>query len=203
MCVPSILGVLSGSFSPLPCAQGVVGFLCVLSVHSRVPLRLFAYIHVHPGGCRVRSGAFSSFLCALCFVRVRSGHSGAFGPFPFGRSVRASWAHLVWSIPVHPRGLRVRSGAFGSLPFAGAVVRLVLSAFRPFPCAVVGFVRVGSVQSRATWGSSCLVLSCAHLRCTWCFRFITVLRGGRHVSVRSIPVRPGGPLVRKGEFVHS
>ena len=104
----------------------------------------------------LRSGAIGSF------GRVRSNpfrpggrrvRWGRFGPFPC-----VLGAHLVWSIPVHPRGLRVRSYAFGSFPLAGAVVRLVLSALGR---AVVGFVQVGSVHSRASWGSSCLVHSCA------------------------------------------
>ena len=116
-------------------------------------------ILVRPGGCRVRSGAFGPFRCALGVLgcvrsipvhpRGRQVRSCAIGPFPYAlgivgcarvRSVhsRARWGSsgsFVWvrSIPMRFGGRRVRSG--------------------PFALWVVWFVRVLSAHSRAPWES--------------------------------------------------
>ena len=163
MCVRSIpvrplrRGVGSGAFAPFPCPQGVVGFVRVRSVYSRSPLSSrgsfvnFRAIPVDPGGWSVLSGAFSSLTSPLMF---------AFCPFTCALGI----VEYDRSLPVCPRGHRVRSCAFG-----------------PFPCApdIVGFVRLRRVHPRAPWGSSC---SCG------CVRSIPVRPGGNRV--RSCAVCP-------------
>ena len=104
---------------------------------------------------------------------------------------------------MHPRDLRVLSGAFGSFPLSGAVVRLVFIAFGPFPCAlVVWFVRVSSVHSRTPLSS---------LGSFGCFRYIHVRHGNSHFrnpwrssgsfgSLRPISDLPIGYRVHSGAF---
>ena len=167
MCVRSIpvrpggRRVRSGAISPFPCAMGVVGFHQVRSVHSRTSWRWswsfgsVPSISVLHWVRRVRSGAFAPFRAPwgslgcigsipLCptYRRVRSVHSRA----PSGSS--DSFVCILF-IPVRPADRRALSRVLS------AHYRAPWCAFGQFRCAVgvVGFVRVRSVHSRASWGS--------------------------------------------------
>ena len=137
---------------------------------------------------------------------VRSVHSRA--PWLTSRSFGCGC-----SIPVRSRGLRVRSGAFGSFPCALAVmgfvrVRSVHSwwwsgslgcvlpipvrhgvrscAFCPFP-RTIGFVRVRSVHYSAPWASS---------DSFYCVQMRHGYRWFRSGTFRPFPFRPGCGRVR-------
>ena len=203
--------VRSGAFGPFSCGLGIVVFIRVHSVHYRAPKGssdLFVcvrFIAVRRGGRGLCSCAFAPFSCTLGVVRVRFVHSRApWDSFGCVRSipvrpgdhtvhsrsplVSSGSCRCVWSIPMLPRGPRVRLGAFSRFPCAlvfavwnrcvrsihmSYVLRRVRSsAFGPFPCAlgIVVLVRERSVHSRAAWGS----FGC----------------------IRPIPMRPGDRRVR-------
>ena len=145
--------VRSGAFGPFSSDLVVVGFVQVRSVHSCVPWGSavsYGCVRSIPVSCGRRGvglGVFGPFSCALEVVvlfQVRSVHSRFVGMYQV-RSVhsRTPWRSSgsfgsVRSIPVHPGGRQVRSGAFG-----------------PFTCAleVFGFVRVRSLHSPTPWVS--------------------------------------------------
>ena len=117
---------------------------------------------MHPGDHSCALGYVGPFPCAIVVVGFISVRSFNF-VMPWGtvRSIPVSPGDRSgWSIPVRSRGLRVRSGAFGSFACALAVIgfvreRSVHSSWSsgslvvvPFPSAM-GFARASSVHSRA------------------------------------------------------
>ena len=115
--------VNSSSCGPFPCTLGLVRFLRVRWVHSRVPW-----------GRRFLPASFGPLPCALRvvgFVRIRSVPAGVHSPAPWWLSGSFGCFRSIpearWSIPVRPGCSRVRSVSFG-----------------PFLCALglVGFFRV-------------------------------------------------------------
>ena len=142
----------------------------VLSVHSRPPwgsLASFCCVRSIPvrfGRHLVRWRAFGPFPCALGvvgFVRVRSVHSraqwGSSGSFVCVRSINVRTSVRSGTIPVRDLD---SSGVFGPVPrvlgSVGCVPRIHVRRWdRRFRSGTIRVRRrVGSVHSRAPWGSS-------------------------------------------------
>ena len=163
--IPMLPGCRKLCSGRLPCALWVVVLVRVRSVNSRAPCGSSGSfvsvrsVPLRPVCRRVRLCAFGPFPSTLGMVVLfgcvqsipvrpagRRVLSCAFGPFLCTLGVIG----CVRSIHVHPWGRRLRSIAFGQFP--GVVGFVGVSSMAPF--RVVGFVRVRSVHSRASWVSS-------------------------------------------------